>query len=138
MAVAVLVAGVVNAALTFVGLLLCMPCMLSDVLGGMALMAYLKRAGRGRVRLPRLQAFVLGGLSGLLGSLFFLGFLLVIFLLVPQGNLLSMLSTSELFGNSITGIPGFSVWLVVLGGLFIVLAKMIISAIAVSMISSGE
>ena len=136
MAVAVFVAGVANAALTFAGLLLCMPCMLSDVLGSMALMAYLKRTGRGKVRLPRLHAFVLGGLSGLLGSLFFLGFLLIVFLVF--GNLGNMASSGELLGNSITGISGFSVWLVALGGLFIVLAKMIISAIAVSMISSGE
>jgi hypothetical protein len=134
MAVAVVLSGIMNAAISFAGLLLCMPCMVSDALGSLTLVLYLKRAAGGRAKIPRTQALALGALSGLLGTIFLVGLLLVIFLIF--GNLTSMVGDVVLFGNSISGIGTIPLWLVILTGGFIGLFKMAVNAIAVMALSS--
>ncbi len=134
MAVAILVGGVVNAALTFLGLLICMPCMASDALGGLALVRYMKRGGK--TKLTRIQAVLLGALSALLGSLLFMTALILIFLLF--GNLAGMLSSTELLGRSISGTDAISGWAVVIVGFLLITFKMLIGAIAVAALSTLE
>jgi hypothetical protein len=136
MGIGVAVGSLVNAALTFAGLVICMPCMASDFAGAFGLMAYLKRGGKGKVKLTRGQAFALGGLTGLLGSFLFMVLLFLTFL--AFGNLADMVSGNELFGNSISGIVTIPGWLVLFIGFFIIFLKTVVGAVSAAALSSLE
>lgn len=124
--VAVLVSGIVNSAVTLLSLIILMPCMISDALGSMALITYLRKKSP-HVKLPRANIVLLGAAGGFMGCMFFMGFLLLIFLVF--GNLLGMTSSADLLINSITGSGTFPAWLAILIGFAVFFMKIIISAI---------
>ena len=126
MAIAIMLGSIVNAVFSFIGLLIFMPCMLSDGLGSLAAVWYVKRGGK--AKLTKVQAFILGGLSGLIGSMMMLFVIALLFLLF--GDLLGMLSQMELFGRSISGTIAISGWLVVVVGVLLIFFKATVSALA--------
>lgn len=107
--------------------------MISDALGSLTAMLYLKRYVK-NFKLTKFQAAIIGGLSGLIGSFLFVLFFLVIYL--AFGNLMGMTSNIDLFANSITGSGSFPAWLAIMFGMAIVMMKVIISAIVMVALST--
>lgn len=134
MAIAAVLGGLANTLFSFIGLLICMPCMLSDGLGGLTAVWSVRRGGK--ARLTKLQAFILGALSGLIGSLLLISIILLLFLMF--GDLLGMLSQAQLFERSISGTREISGWLVILVGIFLIFFKTIVSGVAAVALSGLE
>ncbi|MFH1470595.1 MAG: hypothetical protein ABIF01_02505 [Candidatus Micrarchaeota archaeon] len=132
---AAVLGGAVNSILSFVGFLICMPCMLSDAAGSYLAISYLTRGAKAKI--TRSNALMVGALAGLLGSIGLVLMLLVIFLLV-QGGLVDMASSTEELIESISGTISIPSWLVVVAGFLIILFKILVSALVATGVSTFE